>query len=484
MLVRLRRYWLVGSLWALACSDRAAPSAPSAPQAPAKPSEQELLAQVRQAQFEHAFPLHGLVTGLQLKVHKTPDGNGTTVGWLRAGARIRLGAAAMPTADCQRGFYQVAPVGYACASEGILVADQPPPSSIVVAQPQTRAAALPYDYYYVKEPATAEYHRLPSRDEQRAVATFTARYLQLQAKDAKKAERLMAGELKNEPARLEIVRRFIDRGFFIASTGIETRNARQFVRTVRGSFVKLTDLDARKGNGFHGVVLDNVRKLPIAWAVRAAQSFVPTLDDAGTPRLVSDETARSYDRLARVPWVKREHVGDQLFHRLEDGHYLKAWYVAVAEPIARPKEIKTNEPWVHENLDQQTLVAYRGDMPVYATLVATGVQDHPTKPGLYEIRSKHVSTSMSDIGPDVSADLRYSIDDVPWTQYFSGSIALHAAFWHAGYGLPHSHGCVNLAPLDAHWLFDHTLPELSAGWHGVATDGSGLHGSKVLITEK
>jgi hypothetical protein len=218
--------------------------------------------------------------------------------------------------------------------------------------------------------------------------------------------------------------------------------------------------------------------------VRAAQSFVPKPDDAGALRLVSDEGARTYDRLARVPWAKREHVGDQLFHKLDDGRYLKAWYVAVAEPIARPKEIKPNEPWLHVNLDQQTLVAYNGDTPVYATLVSTGVEGHDTKPGLFEIRSKHVSTSMSDIGPDVSADLRYSIDDVPWTQYFSGSLALHGAFWHAGYGLRHSHGCVNLAPLDAHWLFDHTWPELAEGWHGVTTDGTGLRGSKVWITEK
>jgi hypothetical protein len=27
-----------------------------------------------------------------------------------------------------------------------------------------------------------------------------------------------------------------------------------------------------------------------------------------------------------------------------------------------------------------------------------------------------------------------------------------------------SHGCVNLAPLDARWLFDFTGPRLPAGW--------------------
>jgi len=78
----------------------------------------------------------------------------------------------------------------------------------------------------------------------------------------------------------------------------------------------------------------------------------------------------------------------------------------------------------------------------------------------------------------------YSIEDVPWTQYFSNSVALHGAFWHGGFGLVRSHGCVNLAPIDAKWLFSFTRPVLSAGylaiWADVADHGKG---SPVVITE-
>jgi hypothetical protein len=246
--------------------------------------------------------------------------------------------------------------------------------------------------------------------------------------------------------------------------------------------VQLSDLQPRHGSSFKGVALDAAHTLPIAWAVRAAQSFIPKLDDAGT-HLVSDPGSRSFERLARVPWLKRERIGDQLYHRLDDGHYLRTWYLAVAEAIAPPNGVKPDEPWGHVNLEQQTLGVYRGDTPIYATLVSTGVEGHETKPGLFEIRSKHVTTSMSDLDPETSPELRYSIDDVPWTEYFAGSIALHGAFWHAGFGLRHSHGCVNLSPFDAHWLFEHTWPQVAEGWHGVTTDGTGLLGSKVLITE-
>jgi hypothetical protein len=338
--------------------------------------------------------------------------------------------------------------------------------------PPEREAALPYAYYYVKDDKIAEYHRLPSRDEQRAAEAFATRYAEVLTRDPKKAAKLLANELPGEPRKLEIVRRYIDRGFFLASTGVEVRAFRKFVRTVR------------KSPTFRGVELNEARALPLAWAVRGAQTVVPKLREDGTLRIVTDEKSTQVERLSIVAWTKRERIGDQVFHKLDDGHYLKSWYVAVAEQIARPKEIGPSEPWIHVNIDQQTLVAYRGDTPFYATLVSTGLEGHDTPLGLFEIRNKHVSATMSDIGPDVSADQRYSIEDVPWTQYFSGSIALHGAFWHAGFGLRHSHGCVNLAPLDAHYLFDHTWPEIDPGWHGVTTDQSGLRGSKVWITEK
>jgi hypothetical protein len=194
------------------------------------------------------------------------------------------------------------------------------------------------------------------------------------------------------------------------------------------------------------------------------------------------EGATEHARLSVVPWVARERFGDALFHKLESGLYVKSWFLAVAERIKRPKEVPADSPWVHVNLEQQTLVAYEGDEPVFATLVSSGLPDHATPVGLFQIRQKYVANGMSDLGPEAGDD-RYSIDDVPWTQYFSGSIALHGAFWHERFGLQRSHGCVNLAPVDAHRVFEHTWPKLGEGWHAAITDQTGLPASHVLITQ-
>jgi hypothetical protein len=76
------------------------------------------------------------------------------------------------------------------------------------------------------------------------------------------------------------------------------------------------------------------------------------------------------------------------------------------------------------------------------------------------------------------SDARYRIDDVPFVQFFHAGYALHAAYWHDGFGQPKSHGCVNLSPRDALYLFGKTSPAVPDGWHGVVArqyEGTLLH---------
>ena len=61
----------------------------------------------------------------------------------------------------------------------------------------------------------------------------------------------------------------------------------------------------------------------------------------------------------------------------------------------------------------------------------------------------------------------YSYEEVPFTQYI-GRVALHGAFWHDQFGVPRSHGCINLSPADAEWLFGFTKPLLPEGDREVA----------------
>ena len=66
------------------------------------------------------------------------------------------------------------------------------------------------------------------------------------------------------------------------------------------------------------------------------------------------------------------------------------------------------------------------------------------------------------------------MEEVPSTMYFHMSEALHGAAWHERFGTAVSHGCVNLSPLDARWLFAWAPPDMPVGWHSVLPDHADL----------
>jgi lipoprotein-anchoring transpeptidase ErfK/SrfK len=103
---------------------------------------------------------------------------------------------------------------------------------------------------------------------------------------------------------------------------------------------------------------------------------------------------------------------------------------------------------------------------VFATLVSTGRTDGTTPVGVHRVWVKLQVSDMQNLADENDANDRdrYSIEDVPYVQYFDRGVALHGAFWHHDFGRPHSHGCVNLAPKDAAWLFGFTAPHLPGGW--------------------
>jgi lipoprotein-anchoring transpeptidase ErfK/SrfK len=77
----------------------------------------------------------------------------------------------------------------------------------------------------------------------------------------------------------------------------------------------------------------------------------------------------------------------------------------------------------------------------------------------------------------------FQLRDVPYIQYFESGYALHAAYWHDVFGTPRSHGCVNLAPVDAHRIFFWTAPPGPVGWHSVNAGEDMGEGTLVVLHE-
>jgi hypothetical protein len=134
--------------------------------------------------------------------------------------------------------------------------------------------------------------------------------------------------------------------------------------------------------------------------------------------------------------------------------------------------VRRGEKWLDINLSRQTLVAYVEDRPVYATAISSGKEGYETKAGIFRIYWKVTETDMKN---EVGADEQYLASSVPWSMFFWKGQALHGAYWHDDFGTPKSHGCVNLAPQDARYLFDWSSPSIPVGatylWSGVNRPG-------------
>jgi hypothetical protein len=154
--------------------------------------------------------------------------------------------------------------------------------------------------------------------------------------------------------------------------------------------------------------------------------------------------------------------GKPTAYRIDDGEWMVAADVRLFHPLPPPPMLQPNERWIDVDLDAQILVAYEGELAVYATLVSSGGKDTPTETGMYRIWMKESEADMKGL----NGEDPYSVATVPWTEYFypERDLALHTAYWHDQFGIQRSHGCVNLAPRDARWLYFWTDPQVPPGW--------------------
>jgi hypothetical protein len=261
------------------------------------------------------------------------------------------------------------------------------------------------------------------------------------------------------------VRELLSRGFWASVTERlrHDETGETYYRTVQGDFVPGGAVHLVRPPEFQGYAVSGDQPLPAA-IVTSRYAAVYELQN-GKFRGVGP-----VDRLSVYP-VKGERAGPGgTYYQVEESRWLKAEHVAYF-PLRTelPEGVKPEEKWIHIDLSRQTLEAYEGLMPIYVTLVSTGLpesEETVTPHGRFRITFKHVTDDMAGTVGD--GEEVYSVADVPWVQYIFQNVALHAAFWHSKFGQPKSHGCINLAPADARYLFGWTDPPLPQGWHGVA----------------
>ncbi len=214
------------------------------------------------------------------------------------------------------------------------------------------------------------------------------------------------------------------------------------------------------GGGFWAEVT-----VPVAWQHRA-----PSLEgykfDYDHYKLYWGQVHRVIDRADDAEgraWYR-------IYDDLEENR--QAWVLARTLRKVQPAELSPISPDVTDkriviDLGRQTIGAYEAGVLVFETQIASGTTyqsddgeefDFSTPEGVYHVQRKRPSRRMRG-GYKIPGVDTYDVNGVPYCTYFSYTgAAVHGAYWHNNYGLPRSHGCINVLPDAAKWLFRWSQP--------------------------
>ena len=457
---------------------------------------------------------------------------GKKIGFIRSGGRTPVDAEPVSKKNCTAGWLKVRSGGFVCGNYGTTDL-QHPEVKFATSQPNLKEV-LPYPYARNAKHGTPLYKSVPSREQMdqyepylkekeaekdkekeaakaasdRTVSEKTEPALPIAAADAGVAPPPPLAAADPEPDKPwwqqedikdrlhqfkieelsadsdDILAKRMVTGFYVAVDKTFRWNGRLWYKTTKGLVTPADRFWQTSGSSFKGVELDGTtNKLPMGWVYGGNKSGGTFTIDVEAKTIT---TGKSIDRFVPIPLTGKtlEFQGKQ-YVELTDGSYMKKSQLRVTEPGPPPEGLAENERYIDVDLGSQTLVAYEGSRPVYATLISSGKhskdkeKDHSTPTGEWRIREKHITTTMDGDG-SAAGDLPYSIEDVPFVQYYYRSFALHAAFWHSNFGVQMSHGCVNLAPLDAKWLFFFSGPGLPEGFHGVWSSDA-APGTRVVV---
>ena len=108
----------------------------------------------------------------------------------------------------------------------------------------------------------------------------------------------------------------------------------------------------------------------------------------------------------------------------------------------------------------QTISCFEGNTEVFFCRMSSGAGEFGTPIGTMYAWRKMYSINMSASSAQNGAG--YDTSAVSWPTFISGEgVAIHAAFWHNYFGTARSHGCLNVEPEAAKWIFRWTTPYVS-----------------------
>lgn len=440
---------------------------------------------------------------LRTWIHEKPSRDSARLGYLRAGGSAPLAGPAENRGRCAQGWHPIKPRGYICLNSRATLDDSDPVVRTFAEHPPDFSRKLPYIYGTVRKPGPY-FSRLPDSEELHRVEPDVTermpRWLSAEGEiGASYAQHvwLAPGQDLTDPSEAWRSQLTADVPPILANG----QPLPGFAGAPSADALKLGQLTSRVGHAFLQTFLYGGRRYGITTRLLVAPTdrYRP-IQGSNFKGYEIGKDVRFPFALVRVPNARFrsgkeapyraaiELTGKQQFfqdkgqrrlhYETRGGEYISDRYASRLDPAKKmPGWGKNGEKWIDINLTKQTLMLYDGADPVYATLISSGEAglsdpetSTATKRGIFRIHTKHVAATMSsrEIGEE------FELQDVPYVMYFDKEgYALHGAYWHDRFGIPRSHGCINLSPEDARRVFHWAEPKLPSGWHGVLKRNTG-----------
>jgi hypothetical protein len=423
-------------------------------------------------------------------IQNAPRGSPGWIGYLSYGGSLALRGGSVEAAralgkGCDV-WYAVEPIGYVCANESAtLDAGDPIVKALAADAPDVTS---PWPYQYAESLGAPRYRGIPSASDQKKNEWDLDRHekqIELARSGGVLAKDLVGVDL--EPAGVDAPalvamsplvrdeRKFVAGGSTVAFTRSFDSGGRTFVVASDQAILPKDRVRPYPRSEFHGALLGDDVKLPLAFIRHADAPKLKKVDGK------FEKTGETWPRLSHVEVTGTKVVID--FHTYwetkDNGLWAQEGDATVAELAKPPLGVSGSgrHTWVDVSILGGTLVAYEGERPVFATLISPGrggipfpgkdpLETASTPTGTFRVDGKFVTATMVSSTND---DLVHT--EVEYVQNFHGPHALHGAYWHDRWGEPMSGGCVNLAPVDAKWLFDFSEPKMPSGWYGLRSTG-------------
>ena len=216
---------------------------------------------------------------------------------------------------------------------------------------------------------------------------------------------------------------------------------------------------------------------------QVGEIVVPFSDTRKAPYVYADRGYRLF--YGTTHWVKKVIVTREeksIWYEIYDFYLKKNFYVSSHDMRLIPDdelsllspEVPDEEKHIVVDLSTQLVTAFEGDKLVFSERCASGVKGTDTPKGEFRTYHKGPSVHMTNEGDALENESVYSLPGVPWCSFFTGAgNAFHGTYWHNDYGLPRSHGCVNLPSESAKFIYRWSRPNVPADSDYVHLPGEG-----------